>query len=217
MNKLIGGFIGVVLTVVVIIIVSWNFFAIVKIEGNEVAVIQDWKKGVLERTLPSGTHFYNNWAWDVYKYDIGTQKITFDSYNNKDAEWPSIQVEVGENGGQKAEVSLSCNYHLNPTKIVSIHNQGIGKTYEAVVLKREIVDIVNEIARPHASALELYSGSGFVKFKTDVEKSLKENVFLASKGQEIENTIIYKVQLDNNNAAEIAGKQTTDAQRLSIG
>ena len=199
---------------VVGLIILWNLLAVIKIEGNEIAVIQDWQKGVLEKTLLSGTHFYQNWAWDIYKYDIGTQKITFDSFDNKDAEWPSIPVEVGENGGQKAQVSISCNYHLNPTKVVSVHKSGIGKNYESVVLKREIVDTVNEIARPHASALELYSGTGFVKFKNDVDEALKNNVFLKEKGIDIENTIIYQVHLDPAYEAEIAGKQIAQQQKL---
>lgn len=207
---LVGGIVGLIL----LFLVGWNFFALVKIEGNEIAVIQDWSKGVLDKTLASGTHFYQNWAWDIYIYDIGTQKITFDSFNNKDAEWPSIPVEVGENGGQKAQISISCNYRLNPEKVVSIHKAGIGKTYESVILKREIVDTVNEIARPHASALELYSGTGFVKFKNDVDAALKENIFLKSKGIEIENTIIYQVHLDPEYEKEIAGKQIAQQQKL---
>lgn len=211
-SKIFAG--GFVVIIVVVALVFLGAVGIVKIDGNEIAVIQDWRKGVLPLTLTSGTHFYNNIAWDVYKYEIGTQKITFDSFENKDSEWPSIPVEVGENGGQKAQVSLSCNYHLSPDRIVSIHKQGIGKTYEAVVLKREIVDIVNEIARPHASALELYSGKGFVKFKNEVEKALKENNFLKEKGIEIENTIIYQVHLDKNYEAEIAGKQIAQQQAL---
>lgn len=213
-EKFVKSVIGFTIGFVVLLIIGWNFFAAIKIEGNQIAVIQDWKKGVLDKTLPSGTHFYNNWAWDIYPYDIGTQKITFDDGQNKDAEWPAIQVEVGENGGQKAKIAVSCNYRLNPAKVVDIHKAGIGKTYEAVILKREIVDTVNEIARPHASALELYSGSGFVRFKNDVDKALKENIFLRNKGIEVENTIIYQVHLDPAYEAEIAGKQIAQQQKL---
>jgi regulator of protease activity HflC (stomatin/prohibitin superfamily) len=212
-NKLISLGVGAVVFLLFASVLFGGFFAWIKIEGSEVGVVQDWG-GVKQNTLKPGTHIYNNFIEDIYVYPIGTQKITFDSYNNKDAEWPSIQVEVGENGGQKAEVSLSCNYRLNPTKVIEIHNAGIGKSYESVILKREIVDIVNEIARPHASALELYSGAGFVKFKNDVEKALKANDFLVNKGIEIENTIIYQVHLDKNYEAEIAGKQIAQQQKL---
>lgn len=202
----------------VAIIALWaigNTVGVVKVEGNEAVVKQHLFKGVVDDIWTSGTHFYMGWFWDVYKYDIGTQKITFDSHvNNKDAEWPSIPVEVGENGGQKAQISISCNYRLNPAKLVQIHKSGLGKTYESVVLKREIVDTVNEIARPHASALDLYSGTGFVRFKNDVDKALKNNDFLREKGIEIENTIIYQVHLDPKYEEEIAGKQIAQQQKL---
>ena len=215
MEKYIKRLVSGVISLVILFLIAWNFFAAIKIEGNQIAVIQDWKKGVLPQTLVSGTHFYNNMAWDIYVYDIGTQKITFDSSTqNKDAEWPSIPVEIGENGGQKAQVSVSCNYRLDPEKVVLIHKAGIGKTYESVILKREIVDTVNEIARPHASALDLYSGAGFVRFKNDVDTALKENLFLKEKGIDIENTIIYQVHLDPAYESEIAGKQIAQQQKL---
>lgn len=210
-----GGWIAIGVVCLIAFVIGWNCFAGIKIEGNELGVIQDWSQGVLDKTLQPGTHFYNNWAWDVYKYDIGTQKITFDIVQNtKDAEYDRIPVEIGENGGQKAFIAISCNYRLNPMKVVQIHKQGIGKTYESVVLKREIVDTVNEIARPHHSALDLYSGEGFVKFKNDVDEALKNNVFLKDKGIDIENTIIYNVHLDPNYEAEIAGKQIAQQQAL---
>ena len=214
MNRIIAGSIGVVILVFVGLVVLWNFMAIVKVEGNEVYVVQDWQ-GVKDAVMQPGTHIYNNFVNDVYKYDIGTQKITFDSFNNnKDAEWESIPVEIGENGGQKAQVSISCNYRLNPAKVIAIHKQGLRLTYESVILKREIVDTVNEIARPHVSALDLYSGTGFVKFKNDVDKALRENFFLVDKGIDIENTIIYQVHLDPNYEAEIAAKQIAQQQAL---
>ena len=215
MDKLIEFLIIGVVGLVLSIIIFSNIVGIVKIEGNEVAVIQDWSKGILDKTLVTGTHFYNNVAWDIYKYDIGTQKITFDSSpENKDAEWDSIPVEVGENGGQKATVVLSCNYRLNPLKVISIHKEGIGKNYESVVLKREIVDVVNEISRPHKSVLDIYSGKGFVDFKNSVDKALRDNEFLKSKGLEIDNTIIYGVRLDPKYEEEIAGKQIAQQQAL---
>lgn len=190
--------------------VSWK-----KVEGNEVMVEQHLTKGVLDGIKTSGTHVYCGWLSDMYLYDIGTQKITFDNDNkNNDAEWPAIQVEVGENGGQKASVIISCNYRLNPLKVVALHKQGLGKTYETVILKREIVDTVNEIARPNTSVLDIYSGKGFVNFKNDIDKALKDNTFLKEKGIEVENTIVYGVRLDPAYEAEIAGKQIAQQQAL---
>lgn len=190
--------------------ISWT-----KVEGDEVAVRQHLFKGVVDDVWLSGTHFYIGWIWDVYKYNIGIQKITFDNMNeNRDTEYPRVAVEIGPNGGQRAYIAVSANYRLMPSKIVDLHKQGIGRSYESVLLKREIVDIINEIARPYPSALDIYSGAGFVEFKTRVEKALKENTVLKNSGIDIENTIIYGVHLDPAYEQEIAGKQIATQQKL---
>lgn len=214
MNKAITfGVLGVI-GIVILSVLFGGFFAFIKIEGSELGVVQNWS-GIKDQTLGAGTHVYNNFIDDVHVYPIGTQKITFDTKSdNPDAEWERIDVEIGENGGQKASVSISCNYHLNPEDIVKLHKQGIGRTYESVVLKREIVDTVNEIARPYKSALDLYSGTGFVKFKNEIDAALKNNSVLKDRGIDVENTIIYGVHLDPQYENEIAQKQIAQQQVL---
>ena len=207
---IVTGILLVVLAVIFPMFISWT-----KVEGNEVAVRQHLTQGIKDDIWTSGTHYYVGFFWDIYKYDIGIQKITFDNQGeNQDAEYPRIAVEIGANGGQRAYIAISANYRLMSNKIVELHKQGIGKTYEGVLLKREIVDIVNEIARPYPSALDIYSGAGFVEFKGRVEKALKENIMLKNSGIDIENTIIYGVHLDPAYEAEIAGKQLALQQKL---
>lgn len=225
MNKLLKLAIAVGVGIIFLLIFLFNIIGIVKIEGNEVYVIQDWKKGILSEVMTTGTKFYPNFAWDIYKYDIGTQKITFDdNVTNRDSEYSRIQVEVGENGGQSIWIALSVNYRVgwteingspvfNKNLIISLHKDGIGKTYESVVLKRTIQDVVNEIARPK-TALSIYSGQGFVDFKNEIEKSLSTNPVFVSRGIYIENTIIYKIYLDPKYEDEIAGKQIAQQQKL---
>lgn len=208
-----GAIIAIGVAGLIILMFCLGFFGFIKLEGSEVGVMQDWG-GIKNELMLPGTHIYNNFVLDIHRYNIGTQKITFDdAHSNSEAEWPRIVLDVGENGGQKAWVAMSVNYHLNPDKAITIHKQGIGKTYESVVLKREIVDVVNEIARPR-TALELYSGAGFVKFKNDVEEALKSNHVLKDRGLDVENTIIYKVYLDPAYESEIAGKQIAGQQKL---
>lgn len=214
MNKIIGYAVAGIVGIMIVAVLFGGFFAYVKIEGDQIGVVQDWN-GVKTQTLGPGTHLYNNFISDVHVYPIGTQKITFDSKNeNHDAEYERIPVEVGENGGQAAWVAISVNYHLNPEDIVKLHKQGIGRTYESVVLKREIVDTVNEIARPYKSALDLYSGTGFVDFKNKINDSLKSNSVLKDRGIDVENTIIYNVHLDPAYESEIAAKQIAQQQVL---
>lgn len=208
-----GGLIALGIGAIVLLFVLVGFFGFIKLEGNEVGVMQDWS-GVKNHLMLPGTHLYNNFLLDVHIYNVGTQKITFDNNKtNLEAEYPRIVLDIGENGGQKAWIAMSVNYHLNPDKAITIHKQGIGRTYESVVLKREITDVVNEIARPR-TALEIYSGKGFVNFKNDVEEALKNNHVLKDRGLDVENTIIYKVYLDPQYESEIAGKQIAIQQKL---
>lgn len=168
----------------------------VTIQGNEVAVLQDMRTGVRDEVWTSGTKFYANWFLDVYKYDIGTQKASFGNIAGQQGEYEPIPVEIGENGGQTARIVMSVNYRLDPSKIVELHKKGLAKSYETMILNREIIDTVNEVARPMKSALDIYSGVGFVEFKKEVDLRLRNNTELTSRGILVENTIIAGVQLD---------------------
>ena len=203
--------------------VSWK-----KVEGNEAMVEQNLTKGVIETVKMSGTHLYCGWLSDMYIYDIGTQKITFDTKgDNKDAEFDRIEVNCGENGGQKAWIAMSMNYRIGydtdkdgmpvfaPHKLVTLHKEGLRETYENVILKRTIVEIVNKVARPH-SALSIYSGQGFVDFVQALETELKNSDTLRERGIFVENTIVYSVHLDPKYEAEIAAKVLAVQETLKI-
>lgn len=217
--------IGAAIMGLVVLILLLTTFRMVKVEGDEVAVRQDWSKGVLSDVWGPGTHFYCGWTTDVYKYDIGTQKATFDDRtSNSGAEFPRIIVNVGENGGQAVWIAMSINYRmgwdetpegpvLSPEKVIKIHKDGIGRTYEDVIIKRTVVDVVNKIARPY-DALTIYSGKGFVDFKNKIEAELKNHPVFKERGIYVENTIIYKVYLDQAYENEIAGKQLAIQQTL---
>lgn len=208
-----------------LLILLTNLVGIVKIEGNEAVVRQDWQKGVLSEVWRDGTKFYLPITTDTYRYNIGTQKITFDdSASNPGSEYPRIVVNLGENGGQEAKIAISVNYRIgwdlvnkvpvfSEEKLIALHKDGIGKNYEDVILKRTVVDVVNKIARPN-EALHIYSGKGFVEFKEAIDKELKEHPIFKERGIYIENTIVYKVYLDPRYEAEIAAKQQAVQTKL---
>jgi len=217
--------------VVVGIIALWALFhtvSLVKIEGNEAVVRQDLFQGVMNDVWTSGTKVYCGWTTDIYKYNIGTQKITFDvKGENRDAEYERIEVNCGENGGQKAWIAISMNYRIGydtakdgapvfaPGKLVTLHKEGLRDTYENVVLKRTIVEVVNKVARPH-SAISIYSGQGFVDFVQSLESELKQSDVLKERGIYVENTIVYSVHLDPKYEAEIAAKVLAVQETLKI-
>jgi hypothetical protein len=211
--------IGVVTLIIVFTFVGWK-----KVDGHQAVVRQHWQRGVLLGDVPGdvyrdGTHFY--WpglAWDLTTYNIGTQKLTFDSDSmNTDSEYPSIELAVGKGGGQKVFVSGSINYRIghssdqgipvfDPVKLVALHKDGIGKDYKNTIVKRTFQEVVNSIARPQ-EALTLYSGQGFNDFRLAVDVALKQHSVFASRGIFVENTIIYQVSLDPKYETEIELKQ----------
>lgn len=213
MNKAVAvGVLGL-MGLIIIMVVLVGFFAFVKIGGDEVGVVQDWG-GVKDDIKRAGTHIYNNFVEDIHVYKIGTQKSTFGPLAGQPGEYPLIPVEIGENGGQSAGVLISVNYHLDPTKIVTLYKQGLADTYEQVVLNREIVDTVNEVARPKKTALDIYSGAGFNAFKAEVDQRLKENPVLEERGIVVENTIISGIQLDPEYKRQIDLKQIAQQNTL---
>jgi regulator of protease activity HflC (stomatin/prohibitin superfamily) len=207
--QIVAGIVGLI----IVMIVMGGFFSFVKIGGDEVGVVQDWV-GVKEQVLRAGTHIYNNFIEDVHVYKIGTQKSTFGPLAGQQGEYPPISVEIGENGGQSAGILISVNYHLDATKVVTLYKQGLADTYEQVVLNREIVDTVNEVARPKHTALDIYSGAGFNAFKSEVDERLKNNSVLEGRGIIVENTIISGIQLDPEYKKQIDLKQIAQQNTL---
>lgn len=195
-----------------------NTVSLIKVEGDESVVRQHWKDGVVEEVYRDGTHFFVGWFWDTYKYDIGTQKITFDDQaTNTDAEYPAIKLNVGEGGGQSVWIPMSVNYRIGheltdegvkftPSKLVALHKDGLRKTYESVILKRTIIEVVNKIARPK-EALEIYSGKGYNLFVAEIQEALTKHEIFRKRGIFIENVIVYNVNLSPKYEAEIEAKQ----------
>lgn len=212
-DKLKVGFYGVL--GVIILVVSFSFVGWEKVEGDEAAVLQDWSGGVRSEVWRDGTHFYIPVVTDVHLYNIGIEKVTFAS--NKEAEYAPIEVNVGENGGQRAKISLSVNYRIahtidedgkitfSPERLIALHRE-LKKDYESIVLKRTIVEVVNRIARPK-SALEIYSGTGYNLFVEEVQAALHSHKMFRNNGILIESVIVYNVNLNPEYEKEIESKQ----------
>ena len=210
------------------IIVFLFFFAIrwVTIEGNEASIWQNLFDGVTDEVSLSGTHFYFGILDTPYVYNIGTQKCTFaDQSTNPKAEYPRIMVNLGEKGGQTAWISMSINYRIgweisndgtprfSPKKLVTLHKDGLRKTYQDIIIKRTILDVVNLKARPK-QALDIYAGIGFVNFKEEVTKELKNHPVFAQRGIYLENVIVTNVDLRPEYEKEIAAKKLAEQTYL---
>ena len=191
---------------VILLIIGLSTCRFIKIEGNQAVVSQTVTGGVLDKVWRSGTKAYMPIFKSIYKYDIGTQKCSF--AKAKGSDYSSIKVNVGENGGQSAWIDLSVNYRIG-----WMNKDGLGLTYEDVILKRTIVDVINKISRPR-KALNIYSGVGFVTFKNDVKAALIAHPIFVARGVYIENVVVENVYLNKKYETTIEEKQLAIQDRL---
>lgn len=222
-GTLIGKLIGLGFVLVAVFVTMGTCLTCTNIQGYELGVVHKYFGGVQNEPLINGFHCV--WMGNVYKVDIGTTKTTFglkgwsrddtghwvrNSEKESDEYYP-IAVNCGTNGGQEATVSLTVNTRLNPQKVVSLYRDGLAgdnsKTnYKDVVLKREIIQAVNDAARPQ-EVLLIFSGQGFIDLHNTIAKSLQSNEELRKRGIEVTNVTVYQVHLDLKYEAEIAAKQ----------
>lgn len=230
--SLVLGIIGVTTTI------GW-----VKVDGHEAIVRQHMTRGVLRATTGDenevwrdGTHFYfPAFMWDNHKYDVGRQKLTMDFMTeaqaqpwglpvNEGAEYPRLQLAVGEDGGQQAWIGSSIIYRIghrlendipvfDRALLVSLHISGNGKNYEDVILKRIWQEVVTSIATPQ-EPLAIYSGDGFEIFRQEVDARLRHHPTLTSVGIIVESVIMYPIRLDPNYEKEISAKQMAIQTKL---
>ena len=189
------------------------------IEGYQVGVVHKWSGGVQDDYLRNGM----NWTGfgKIHVVDVGTQKLSFapqkkndeEGADTADNEFDAIEVACGNEGGQKATIVLTVVYHLDPTKAVQLYKDGIHKDYQYKIMKRTIVDVVNECVRPK-EALEIYSGIGFNELRLEIDKKIKAHEVLTSRGIIIENATLYAIKLDPEYEQEIQLKQLAKQKKL---
>lgn len=189
------------------------------IEGNERAVKQDWNSGVLENTLNDGTHFYLPFLTKLYKYNIGTEKFIMgdkDLYNGVGSEYvdyPAFTVTTGGKGKeQPASFSVTLQYRLDPTKLVTLHKKA-QKNYEDLVIKPALTRIISDQAT-ELQVLDFYSGEGRVKLQKSIENAISNHPSLSEVGIIVETFVFDRIRLDDAFVREITGRQLATQQKL---
>lgn len=198
------------------------FFSIVgwkTIEGNERAVVQDWIAGVLPDLWTSGTQFYIPLTTTPYIYNIGAEKFIMgraELYNGKGSDkvdYAAYTVTTGGSGKeQPATFSVTLNYRLNPTKLVSLHNKAQDK-YEDLIIKPNLTRIISDMATTQ-TVLDFYSGSGRVQLQKDIEVAITDHPALSEVGIVVDTFVIDAIDLDPNYVAEITGRQLATQKKL---
>lgn len=106
MNKLVKVGIGSFVTLVIIIVSGFLFFE--KIDNGNVGIRYSMSGGVRKQSLSQGVHFVG--LDKVTQYPIRTQTT-------------SEKVGLATEDGKKTEVKLTYNFHVDPTKAVSVYRK----------------------------------------------------------------------------------------------
>jgi len=212
--------IKVVVAVALLAVVFCTCVDVVNIEGYEVGIVHKWVGGVQAEPLQQGMHtvFFGK----VHKVNIGTRKMSFepkyaanDTADNvmKMSDFAPIVVACGKDGGQKATILLNLVYHLDPLGAVAVYKEGIIETYPYSVMKRTVIEVVNDCARPK-EALEIFSGAGFNELKVQIDKELKAHPVFSNRKIVVENATLIQVDLDPAYEKEIEAKQLAKQKQL---
>lgn len=189
------------------------------IEGNERAVVQDWQEGIMTDLWTSGTHFYVPATTTPYVYNIGTEKFIMGDpklYTGKGsdyADFPPFTITTGGSGKeQPATFSVTLQYHLDPTKLVTLHNKAQG-AYEDRIIKPALTRIISDLSTQHI-VLDFYSGSGRVELQRSIEDAITAHPALNESGIVVETFVIDDIRLDKNYVSEITGRQLATQKKL---
>lgn len=195
------------------------FFRWERVEGNERLVTQNWRTGVSDEIVTSGTFFYVPMFTTVYKYTIGTEKFIMgkqELYNGKGADvvdYPAYTITTGGSGKeQPATFSVTMQYTLTPAKLVELHKTA-QTNYEDLVIKPALTRIISDMATTQ-TVLDFYSGEGRVELQRNIEKAISEKDALASVGIKVETFVIDSIDLDPAYVAEITGRQLATQKKL---
>lgn len=189
------------------------------IEGNERAVVQDWQQGVQEQLWDDGTHFYVPLTTKPYIYNIGTEKFIMGDKNlytgkgSDFADFPPFTITTGGSGKeQPATFSVTLQYHLDPNKLIVLHNKAQAM-YEDRIIKPALTRIISDMATQQ-TVLDFYSGSGRVALQKNIELAITEHPALNESGIVVETFVIDQIKLDSDYVAEITGRQLATQKKL---
>lgn len=192
---------------------------VTNIDGTERVVVKDWNKGILDTILTPGTHFYVPMTTDHYLYDVGSAKFImgdskFYSGEGEDTvDYPAFTVTTGgKNKEQPATFSVTLNYHLDPTKLVTLHNT-TAQNYEDLTIKPALTRIISDSVTT-LEVLDFYSGTGRVALQKDIELAITKHPRLAEIGVVVDTFVIDAIILDEAYVGKIKARQLAVQETL---
>lgn len=212
---LVGGIVSVIATV---LFLTYGL-SVVSIKGDQRAVVQDWQEGVLNDIWVDKTHFYIKLFTEPTVYKIGSEKFIMGKdkfYSGTGADvvdYPAFEITTGGPGQeQPATFSMTLNYRLDPTKLITLHSKARSE-YEDLVIKPALTRIISDMATPK-TVLQFYSGEGRVNLQKEVEAAIASYPSLSEVGIIVETFVIDDISLDEDYVAEITGRQLATQKKL---
>ena len=200
-----------VLGIILAVVGSFSFLGIKTIEGNERAVVQDWKKGVLVDLWNPGTHFYIPATTTPYAYHVGAARFILGNGEGADVN-PLTVTTGGEGNEQPATFHATLQYHLDDSKLVKLHNHS-RYNYEQTVIKPALTRIISDQATV-LEVLSFYSGAGRMKLQNTIERAIMDEPSLAEVGIIVDTFVFYKIVLDPKYVDKIRDRQLAYQDKL---
>jgi len=190
-----------------------------RVEGNERLVTQNWNTGVSEEIVSSGTYFYVPITTSIYKYNVGTEKFIMGDkkhYNGSGSDYvdyPAFTITTGGSGNeQPATFSVTLQYHLDPTKLLNLHNRAQAN-YEDLIIKPALTRIISDQAT-QLKVLDFYSGEGRVKLQNKIRDSITAHPALSSTGIVVDTFVFDAIVLDKAYVGKIQARQLAYQDKL---
>jgi regulator of protease activity HflC (stomatin/prohibitin superfamily) len=187
------------------------------VEGNQMAVVEDWS-GVRKEPIGPGTHFFifnpSSGNASTFAYDMGVQVYVMNDNNNKEemAEGRKSDAYVVQSADQQdMRISLRIQWRRLPNKVVDLHKAARDNVEERV-LRPVLLNVVKNNATLR-TALDAYSGAGLVKLQGDILAGLQASEEL-KQYVHVESFVIEHIGLDSKYTGEIVARQVAVQERL---
>ena len=208
--------VGAVLSVLLIVL-FFVLFKVVMVEGNQMAVHETWKEGVIKEPLLPKTYFYfPGFMHTVYKYDMSSQvyvmndlpsRVEFAAGRENDA------YTVQSREGQDLTISLNVRWRLDPNRLILLHKT-VRRDFEEKILRPVLLREVKDAATIR-EAIVAYSGPGLVQLQADIETRLtNSDGEIRRQGIIVENFVIEKIVLDPEYSDQIKARQVAVQKQM---
>lgn len=214
----------IVLGVIALVVVLGTFITVdvSYIEGNQIGVRESWLGGVHENTVGPGmkTVFLGK----ILNYQMSPNIFVMnDRRDDERANGRPVDAYVAKSSdNQDMTMWLALQWRYNPDKIVATHKAYRTHTgmrdwdveIEERLIRQVLIRTVNTEATKR-TAIEAYSGTGFVELQNAIANSLaSEDGELFRQGIIIENFAIEQIRLDNEYITQIRQRQVAQQRTL---